>query len=209
MVSSLFCKYHIIELAGSFFTTWALMKASHMEPGNILTLVFFLFCLFFYHYVQKKHSNFEGDLHRITRIASIFSVIFTLFYMLMDSPHYIETLTSRLFRFGILAAVAIGFWFLFYEILLAILLSTQHNDRLSALLYSAEISDKWGFLHKHTFPVTFLLCMLGWLPYYLYQFPGIMTPDSINQLEQVLLQSAFMASPLIMIIKFFYIAFIV
>ena len=112
MVSSWFYKYHLIELAGSFFTTWALMKASRMEPGNILTLVFFLFCLFFYHYVQKKRSNFEGDLHRITRIASIFSVIFTLFYMLMDYPHYIETLTSRLFRFGILAAVAIGFWFL-------------------------------------------------------------------------------------------------
>lgn len=82
MVSSWFYKYHLIELAGSFFTTWALMKASRMEPGNILTLVFFLLCLFFYHYVQKKHSNFEGDLHRITRIASIFSVIFTLFYML-------------------------------------------------------------------------------------------------------------------------------
>ena len=54
MVSSWFYKYHLIELAGSFFTTWALMKASRMEPGNILTLVFFLFCLFFYHYVQKK-----------------------------------------------------------------------------------------------------------------------------------------------------------
>ena len=186
MVSSWFYKYHLIELAGSFFTTWALMKASRMEPGNILTLVFFLFCLFFYHYVQKKRSNFEGDLHRITRIASIFSVIFTLFYMLMDYPHYIETLTSRLFRFGILAVVAIGFWFLFYEILLAILLSTQHNDRLSSLLYGTRIPDKWIFLHKHAFPVTFLLCMLGWLPYYLYQFPGIMTPDSINQLEQVL-----------------------
>ena len=81
MVSSWFYKYHLIELAGSFFTTWALMKASHMEPGNILTLVFFLLCLFFYHYVHKKCTDFKGDLHRITRIASIFSVIFTLFYI--------------------------------------------------------------------------------------------------------------------------------
>ena len=47
MVSSWFYKYHLIELAGSFFTTWALMKASRMEPGNILTLVFFLLCRFF------------------------------------------------------------------------------------------------------------------------------------------------------------------
>ena len=28
--------------------------------------------------------------------------------------------------------------------------------------------------------------MFGWLPYFLYEYPAIMTPDSINQLEQVL-----------------------
>ncbi len=28
--------------------------------------------------------------------------------------------------------------------------------------------------------------MLCWLPYFLYQYPGIMTPDSVNQFEQVL-----------------------
>lgn len=28
--------------------------------------------------------------------------------------------------------------------------------------------------------------MLFWMFYFLYQYPGIMTPDSINQLEQVL-----------------------
>ena len=34
---------HILE---SFLTTWALMKAARLEPGNILTGVFFLLSFF-------------------------------------------------------------------------------------------------------------------------------------------------------------------
>lgn len=30
-----------------------------------------------------------------------------------------------------------------------------------------------------------LVCLLCWLPYFLYEYPGIMSPDSINQFEQV------------------------
>lgn len=32
----------LLHLFQSFITTWALMKASRMEPGNILTFVFYL-----------------------------------------------------------------------------------------------------------------------------------------------------------------------
>lgn len=35
------------HLLQSFVSTWALMKASRMEPGNILTFVFFLLVFFF------------------------------------------------------------------------------------------------------------------------------------------------------------------
>ncbi len=37
----------------SFFTTWALMKAGRMEPGNLLTLAFFLLIFLFYNYEDK------------------------------------------------------------------------------------------------------------------------------------------------------------
>ncbi len=38
---------------------------------------------------------------------------------------------------------------------------------------------------KAVFFVTFFLCMLFWLPYFLYEYPGIMTADSLVQYEQV------------------------
>ena len=43
----------MLRAAESFFTTWALMKASRMEPGNVLTLFFFLFSFIFYRCVDQ------------------------------------------------------------------------------------------------------------------------------------------------------------
>ena len=46
-----------IKILESFFTTWALMKASRMEPGNILTGVFFLLSFFFYRHIHRRLSQ--------------------------------------------------------------------------------------------------------------------------------------------------------
>ncbi len=43
-----------------------------------------------------------------------------------------------------------------------------------------------GFYVNHTFLSTFILCLVGYLPYFLYLYPGVMTPDSVIQLGQVL-----------------------
>lgn len=185
-----------IHLFQSFFSVWALMKASRMEPGNILTLVFFLLIFFFYQHVNRRPDR------RTNRVSLTLSVIFTLFYMLVDYPHYIEQFTSRLYRFLILAAVFYGFAVLFYYLLNFLFSYTCDKARLSVTLLadyspacyihpehpklSAWFTRIARLYKERTFLCTFFLCILGWLPYYLYQYPGIMTPDSINQLEQVL-----------------------
>ncbi len=103
----------LIHLFQSFVTTWALMKASRMEPGNILTFVFFLLVFFFY-----RHVNRRMDLVQVSnRVAMATAVIFTLLYMFVDYPHYIELLTSGLYRFIILAVIFVGFVCLFYYLL--------------------------------------------------------------------------------------------
>ena len=80
----------LLHLFQSFVTTWALMKASRMEPGNILTFVFFLLVFFFY-----RHVNRRMDLLQVSnRVALLTAVVFTALYMLVDYPHYIELLTS-------------------------------------------------------------------------------------------------------------------
>lgn len=191
---------HTIE---SFFTTWALMKAAGLEPGNIFTGVFFLLSFFLYrriHYRLNDKPFLKTSAAK--RTVTVISVIFTLLYMAVDYRHYIETLTSRLYRTLILFAVFLGFFILFYQLLLLLFSYSGDKDSLRRYLFTgdqdsrpfscrfAKLSGLFNtvisFYRKHGALCSFLLCMLCWLPYFLYQYPGIMTPDSINQLEQVL-----------------------
>ncbi len=196
-----------LKAAQGFFTTWALMKASRMEPGNILTLVFFLFSFFFYCYVDAHISQSIFSKNRkATVTAAVISVIFTTLYMAVDYPGYIDTLTNPLFRMGIIVSTFLGFCSLFYNILLFLFSFTADKVRLRNLLFTepydpaqpvspVKCSLPWLskaltslrlFYVKHTALCAFLLCMIFWFPYFLYQYPGIMTPDSVNQFEQVL-----------------------
>ena len=111
----------MLHLFQSFLSTWALMKASRMEPGNILTFVFFLLLFFFYRHVNRRVDSLQGvpvpEGTLKSRVTLALSVLFTLFYTLVDYPYYIERLTSRLYRFLILALVFSGFVILFYYLL--------------------------------------------------------------------------------------------
>ncbi len=196
-----------IQAVQSFFSTWALMKAARMEPGNILTLVFFLFIFLFFRDTDSRLLQ-SGDNHKqsISRISAILSTIFAVSYTAVDYPNYIATLTNSLFRFSILAAVFTGFVFLFYYLLKFLFLLTTDTVHFHYLLCTdknnqwqkslpikypdRQLSKIMGFLYtfwrNHPGLCAFLLCILCWLPYFLYQYPGIMTPDSLVQFEQVL-----------------------
>lgn len=188
--------FHLVQ---SFLTTWALMKASRMEPGNILTFVFFLLTYFFYRHVNRRMAHLEIS----NRLSLAAAIAFTILYMAVDYPHYIELLTSGFYRLIILVVIFAGFVSLFYNLLLFLFSYTCNKELLEKTLLtryqdaaytyegthrrlSACISTLVNFGRNHTAFCTFLGCLLCWLPYYLYQYPGIMTPDSINQFEQVL-----------------------
>lgn len=199
----------------SFFTSWALMKAGRMEPGNIFTGVFFLLSFFFYRQSRLRLQTkpwIQTPAARRTALAT--AVLFALLYLFVDYGFYVETLTSRLFRLGMLAAVFAGFVILFDRLLLLIFSYSCHIAALNRLLFyhdagasseacreaasseegrpagqrgfSAFSASVRRFYSCHSALCGFLLCMVCWLPYFLYQYPGIMTPDSINQFEQVL-----------------------
>ncbi|MGN1180880.1 MAG: DUF6020 family protein [Suilimivivens sp.] len=198
--SKLTLMIHIVE---SFFTTWALMKAARLEPGNILTGIFFLLSFFLYRRIHYRLNDKPFMKNSCTQITSaVIAVLYTLLYMAVDAHHYIETLTSRLFRSVVLLAVFLGFFILFYQLLLLLFSYSGNKEPLHRYFFVNENTGKDfccrffrlsrfvnGLLHfyrKHSGLCAFLLCMLCWLPYFLYQYPGIMTPDSINQFEQVL-----------------------
>ena len=194
-----------IKSIQGFFAVWALMKACRMEPGNILTFVFFLLCFFFFRHIDIRLSSSGFDSGKRTKgTAMAISLIYSALYMIVDYHFYIENLTSPLYRTGIILAVLIGFLVLFYNLLLLLYSYTgdkAHLDRIlfvreeerlpshincSAKWLSGILNGIWRFYYQHTGLCAFFLCLFCWLPYFLYQYPGIMTPDSINQFEQVL-----------------------
>ncbi|MCM1125782.1 MAG: DUF6020 family protein [Lachnospiraceae bacterium] len=194
----------MIKSIQSFFSVWALMKACRMQPGNILTFVFFLLCFFFFCHIDDRLplSGFEkGRRTRLT--AGFLSFLFSALYMAVDYRYYIEELTSPLFRIGIISFVLIGFLILFYNLLLLLFSYTGDKEKLDDLLFEtanshsgvwfrssgrlSSLLNRFTVLYQnHAGVCSFFLYLLCWLPYFLYQYPGIMTPDSINQLEQVL-----------------------
>ena len=194
----------MIKSIQSFFAVWALMKACRMEPGNILTLVFFLLCFFFFRHIDIRLTSSGFDAGRRTKgTAMAISLLFSALYMAVDYHFYIENLTSPLYRIGIILAVLAGFLVLFYNLLLLLFSYTGDKGRLSKLLFMEEgpsptpancpskslsgiLTGIRGFYRRRTGLCAFILCLLCWLPYFLYQYPGVMTPDSINQFEQVL-----------------------
>ncbi len=178
---------HSVE---SFFTTWALMKAARLEPGNILTGVFFLLSFFLYRRIHLRLNDRPFLNTPAARWTSfVISILFTLLYMAVDAHRYVEALSSRLFRFIILFAVFLGFFILFYQLLLFLFSYFGNKELTDKCFFAAESSGETQFARfyeNHSGLCAFFLCMLCWLPYFLYQYPGIMTPDSINQFEQVL-----------------------
>ena len=173
----------ILNSIESFFTAWAFMKAGRMGSGNILAGVFFILSFFLYRNISFRLYEKPFAYSRESRATAIgLSVLLTLLYMAVDYPHYIETLTNRLFQTAVLSAVFIGFVVCFYKLLLFLFSYSGDKEALKRLLSRPE--DKPVI--KRLSIYCFAGCLLCWLPYLLYQFPGIMTPDSLNQFEQVL-----------------------
>ncbi len=175
----------LLFLVESFFTAWAFMNASRLQNGNIFTGILFLLCFLFYRYSAKIiPATAKTKTHFITSV--ILSILFTLFYMGVDAHNYVEALENKLFRLVILAATALGFFFLFFHLLRLLFALIANKERCMNILARPVFARLAHLYDAHIGVLTFLICMLGFLPYYLYQFPGIMTPDSLNQLEQVL-----------------------
>lgn len=180
----------------SFFSVWAVMRAGSFSVRSILTpVLFLLFALFFRHVSGLSHTDsslsekagfcpalpeggFPGGSaeykKRVRTGALPLSFLFTLLTLLAASGVFTAGLDNRLFQLMLLFACAAGLFFLFYYFLYFLLFFAGRLE----LQRTQEEKDHLPLL-------CFFLCLLCWLPYFLYEFPGIMTPDSVNQFEQV------------------------
>lgn len=160
----------------SFFALWAVSRACRITTKSFLAPILFgAFFLSFRYIFKLKSEKPEIFTKHTSMVIRICGAFFTLLFLLAEFPSLTEGLTNRLFQLVVLAASGIGAFFLI-------------SAALSFMLCFAipyTLTDK-GKQIRHLPSFCFLACMLGWLPYFLYEYPAIMTPDSINQLEQVL-----------------------
>lgn len=165
-----------ILLAQSFFSLWAVCRASGLSSRSILApILFTAFFLYFKHISRLEEKRPEIFTKHASAIAMAVSFLFTLLFLLAESPSLTDGLDHKLFQLVILAVCGIGFFFLVsYSLAFLLILSVPYT-----------LTENPGQV-KHIPLFCLFACLLGWFPYFLYEYPAIMTPDSINQLEQVL-----------------------
>ena len=169
---------------GAFLATWASIRAcrlSTFHPFSALLFISFLL-LGRSFFLWEKCSEITKK-EKIT--SAIISFLFTLLYLCADYEGLLTGLTSSLFRLGSLFIIACGLYLIFYVTVLAFLIWSSSLSLFHDASGSMLQIEKKGLYQKLPM-LTFFACLLGWLPYLLTNYPGIMTVDSLNQYGQII-----------------------
>lgn len=156
----------------SFLSLFAIMRLTGMKTASPVSVIIFLMLI----YVFSK-LNSEDVQRRIEAkdplIAAIISLIFCTLTLAAKYGVILGGLTSALFCVIVLFFTWFGFFIIYFYLAIW-------------LLQSASLIN----ITKDTYPyawlsaVAVISCILGQLFYFLHEYPGIMTPDSINQYAQ-------------------------
>lgn len=158
----------------SFLSLFAIMRVSGMQTKNPLSLVIFIILLYIF---SKLHG--ESVESRITTsdpvLSSILGVLFSGFTLAASYQTILAGLTSALFSFIVLALAEFGLFTIYYYLILWTLQASE-LVRITGTIYQRPWLPY----------AAAILCLVCWLPYFLHEYPGVMTPDSINQYAQII-----------------------
>ena len=181
-------KRTIINITEAFLCVWALSKMAGIGVGNILSFLLLGFVLLLFEFVRRRENAVnnlpDGEkpaeqcankVKRYRRISYIPALIFSMILILADKDIYVASLSNRMFKAVVLAVVFAGMTVLFSK---AVRAAFYVFDMVQIQDTEQKTSKAKRIL------LTALLCFVCYMPYFLYEFPGIMTPDSVNQLEQ-------------------------
>lgn len=159
----------------AFFMTWALMKACNLNTGNIITILFFGMSLGLIRMAVNKEKGYEDKavLKRLKLGVGVLSTLFALIMELGYGRRFCESFENPMFKAVILLATFTGIWLLSYYIV------------LSWFIWTESLNLKGQSSSAAVFRLAFVGCFICYVPYFLFQFPGIMTPDSLVQMEQI------------------------
>ena len=169
-----FNMYHLKIFMESFLSLFAIMRLAGMSTKNPVSIIVFLIIL--YIFVQLHSDKVEGHVAPgDMTLATILSVLFMIFTLSARYPVILGGMTSTLFCAGILLLTGVGLLITYYYLIIWFLQSA------SLLKVTGN-----GYSYAWIPWLATLICLICWLPYFLYEYPGVMTPDSINQYAQVI-----------------------
>lgn len=188
----------IIFLLQAFISIWAIESLVNVGAQNIVGMVLVAALYLLY----KKENDISKGYNR--KMSFVISAFFSFLYTFYNCNELKSQYDNRLFQVIVLLVVFTGLLFLFYHAVNAVftwyLLGRAHevvfickecsNTSDEAMSeqkgYKSIILGLKHIFAKRVFLCSFIICLIFWLPGYLYEYPGIITPDSINQIEQTL-----------------------
>ncbi len=166
--------YYLKIFVKTFLSLFAIMRVTGMTVKNPCSLILFLILLYVFtklHSDQVESHIVSGDL----TLSVLISVLFSTFTLSATYQTVLGGMTSGLFCAGILLLTGAGLLIVYYYLTIWFL-QTASGVTLTGSGYSYAWIPYFAAV----------ICLLCWLPYFLYEYPGVMTPDSIHQYAQVI-----------------------
>lgn len=168
----------------AYLSAWAAMLLCGLTTFHPAVLLFFAAFFILYRHLffpDQSDASVPAPALRKERITSvILSFLFTLFTLCADYETILRGLANRFFQAFHLLVCALGLFLFLYVLFTRCLVHTRCFS--PALNGNAEDSP-----FRKRLPLwAFFFCFLCWLPYFLTNFPAIMTVDSLNQYGQII-----------------------
>ena len=172
-------------LLESFLASWAVSIVCGFSTRNLMGGVLMLLFAFFFRYAQELPAREDTEeekagkagLLRLPPVYEITSLFLSFLVILHGRKRYTEGFDSMLFKAAVLLITFLGMFFLIRTLL-------AFADR--KLLFKEDLfRGTVSWTPRRVFAAVFLACAIVYLPCFLYEYPGIISPDGLNQIEQV------------------------
>ncbi len=177
----------------AFFGCFAVQSSIGITVRNPLTVVLFL-CLFLISGRVRAYS-YNGRLKAlVVALPHVLGIFAGALLARAIYPKASAEFTSSLFKAMTFVLLFAGYYLLVCLFIKLIILLLKKKDYVITGIKRRDVasSPKWVIenIDKKTanmlVPVTAAICFVCYLPYFLYEFPGIMTADSIVQYMQII-----------------------
>ena len=178
----------------AFMCTWGLQLILGISVRNPLTLVFFFL---FFAIGEKVRKNKKKKLLPLFAVSEILTLAVVFLY----GRRAVSGFDSGLFRLIGIVIMLLGIFLSYFRVMQFVFKAGDPGIKLKSQnggddgdkapdskTASAIEGEPFNLLKKDpiVFFISALVCLLCWLPYFLYEYPGIMTADSIVQYEQII-----------------------